>query len=159
MIKDSGNRTEFESGAVRDCEEGKGRCDLLPLDVVDGYMAKPYDTIFRYIDGFQRTGNTEFLVQALMEFSTQRKWDIPAMTLEVSVHFEEGAKKYGERNWQKGIPVYRYVNSGIRHYLKWLRGDNDEPHDRAFCWNLICGIWTCWHHPHLNEYKQEADNV
>lgn len=29
-ILDSGNRTEFESGAVRDIQEGKGRCDLLP---------------------------------------------------------------------------------------------------------------------------------
>ena len=30
MIKDSGNRTQFESGAVRDMHEGKGRMDLLP---------------------------------------------------------------------------------------------------------------------------------
>lgn len=30
VIKDSGNRTEFPSGAVRDIQEGKGRMDLLP---------------------------------------------------------------------------------------------------------------------------------
>ena len=29
-IKDSGNRRTFESGAVRDIQEGKGRMDLLP---------------------------------------------------------------------------------------------------------------------------------
>ena len=29
-IKDSGERTEFASGAVRDMHEGKGRLDLLP---------------------------------------------------------------------------------------------------------------------------------
>lgn len=29
-IKDSGERTQFESGAVRDMHEGKGRMDLLP---------------------------------------------------------------------------------------------------------------------------------
>lgn len=29
-IKDSGNRTVFETGAVRDMHEGKGRMDLLP---------------------------------------------------------------------------------------------------------------------------------
>lgn len=33
-IKDSGNRREFSSGAVRDINEGKGRCDLLPLGVI-----------------------------------------------------------------------------------------------------------------------------
>lgn len=33
-IKDSGTRREFETGSVRDCAENKGRCDLLPLDVI-----------------------------------------------------------------------------------------------------------------------------
>ena len=32
-ILDSGERRQFESGAVRDIAEGKGRCDLLPLDI------------------------------------------------------------------------------------------------------------------------------
>lgn len=30
MIKDSGERTQFDTGAVRDMHEGKGRMDLLP---------------------------------------------------------------------------------------------------------------------------------
>ena len=30
MIKDSGDRTEFETGAKRDIQHGKGRMDLLP---------------------------------------------------------------------------------------------------------------------------------
>lgn len=30
-IKDSGNRTQFDSGAVRDMHIGKGRMDLLPM--------------------------------------------------------------------------------------------------------------------------------
>lgn len=30
MIKDSGDRTEFETGAKRDMHAGKGRMDLLP---------------------------------------------------------------------------------------------------------------------------------
>jgi hypothetical protein len=33
-IKDSGERRVFESGAVRDCAEGKGRMDLLPWNAV-----------------------------------------------------------------------------------------------------------------------------
>jgi hypothetical protein len=74
------------------------------------------------------------------------------MLLEVSKHFEEGAEKYGENNWQKGLPVKCYINSAVRHYLKWLRGDKDEFHDRAFCWNVICAIWTCKHKPELNDY-------
>lgn len=34
MIKDSGQRTEFESGAVRDMGHGKGRYDLLPWEAI-----------------------------------------------------------------------------------------------------------------------------
>ena len=33
-LKDSGKRTEFASGAVRDMHEGKGRFDLLPMCVL-----------------------------------------------------------------------------------------------------------------------------
>lgn len=33
-IKDSGERTEFDTGAVRDMHTGKGRFDLLPWDAI-----------------------------------------------------------------------------------------------------------------------------
>jgi hypothetical protein len=33
-IKDSGERREFNTGAVRDIQEGKGRYDLLPWDAI-----------------------------------------------------------------------------------------------------------------------------
>jgi len=33
-IKDSGDRTEFPTGAVRDMHEGKGRMDLLPWNAI-----------------------------------------------------------------------------------------------------------------------------
>ena len=44
MIKDSGDRTQFESGAVRDMHGGKGRCDLLPL----GTISKLYEAYAEY---------------------------------------------------------------------------------------------------------------
>ena len=77
------------------------------------------------------------------------------MLLETAKHFEQGAKKYGDYNWQKGIPVKSYIDSAVRHYLKHLRGDADERHDRAFVWNILCCIWTCKHKPELNDYRKE----
>lgn len=153
-IKDSGNRTEFASGAVRDIQEGKGRCDLLPLDVVGLLLAthEQEHKVVDYIYGFTKSGDPSYLIGALSHFCALRGWDTPTMILEVAIHFENGAKKYGERNWEKGIPVQRYVDSGIRHYLKWLRGDNDENHSAAFCWNMTCAAWTCKHKPELNDY-------
>lgn len=155
MIKDSGNRTEFESGAVRDIQKGKGRCDLLPLDVVSGLFKAPENEVFDLINLFVETGDYKYLEGAL--FVNKVFDDIPTMLLEVSVHFSEGCEKYGENNWKKGINLNSYINSGVRHYLKHLRGDDDERHDRAFCWNIMCAIWTCKHKPELNDYKKTQD--
>lgn len=156
-ILDSGDRTEFSTGAVRDMREGKGRCDLLPLDVVCTHLSllSEYDCTMDCISNFVEKCNEGYLYEALDFFASKRGWDKSTMILEVAKHFEEGAKKYGENNWQKGIPVKCYIDSAIRHYLKWLRGDTDEPHDRAFCWNIMCAIWTCKHKPELNDYRKD----
>ena len=145
-IKDSGDRTQFETGAVRDMREGKGRCDLMPLEVVakllDEDLNKP-DLIVGSMALFKNSGysKTVHLYNALLYFSQKYYENLSDMFLEVAKHFEEGAKKYGENNWQKGIPVHCYIDSAVRHYLKWRRGDKDEPHDRAVVWNLMCCIW------------------
>jgi hypothetical protein len=157
IIKDSGERREFGTGAVRDIQEGKGRCDLMPLDVVAwvlGCCDDNTDSVVDSIDQFVSTGNIVYLYDALEYFRNLWGVDIHTLFLEVAKHFEDGARKYGEYNWQKGIPVKSYIDSAVRHYLKWLRGDEDEPHDRAFCWNIMCAIWTCKNKPELNDYKE-----
>lgn len=150
-ILDSGERREFGTGAVRDIQEGKGRCDLMPLDVI-AWMLGAYDDpdfVLGSIHRFMTDGDWALLYDALEFFRNLLGVDYPSMFLDVAKHFEEGAKKYGEYNWQKGIPVHCYIDSAVRHYLKYLRGDNDEPHDRAFVWNILCCIWTCKHKPEL----------
>ena len=95
-IKDSGDRTKFETGAVRDMHEGKGRCDLLPMCVL----------------------------------------------LRLARHYEKGALKYQERNWEKGIPAHSFADSAMRHMFKYMDGQRDEDHLIAAIWNL-CGLaWT-----------------
>ena len=169
-ILDSGDRTEFESGAVRDMREGKGRCDLLPMEVVAGLLRDP---ILYDIRDFQSTGETKSLYTAIDRFSTHWMDEVvkdklgsctdeerevietatyAEMCLDVAKHFEEGAKKYGDNNWRLGIPVHVYIDSAVRHYLKYLATWEDEPHDRAFVWNLMCCIWTCINKPELNDY-------
>ena len=95
-LKDSGNRREFETGAVRDMQEGKGRCDLLP----------------------------------------------PYALLRLAKHFEVGARKYDDRNWEKGIPINSFIDSAIRHILFFMAGESDEDHLCAAAWNLICAMET-----------------
>jgi hypothetical protein len=96
IVQDSGNRRQFNTGAVRDMQEGKGRCDLLPA----------------------------------------------AALLRLARHFEAGAKKYGDRNWEKGIPLDSFIDSAMRHLLKYMDGQKDEDHLCAAAWNLLCAMWT-----------------
>ena len=95
-IKDSGTRCQFETGAVRDAEEGKGRYDLLPCHAI------------------------------------QR----------LAQHYEGGARKYDSRNWEKGIPTHRYMDSALRHLFKYLNGCRDEDHLAAAAWNVLGLIET-----------------
>ena len=158
VIKDSGERREFETGAVRDIQEGKGRCDLLPLMQVAetiGMIGEPNEVI-QAISLYQTEGGVEFLKKAITDFLEEIGWTVPHAMLEVSKHFEAGCQKYGERNWEKGIPEHCYIDSAIRHYLKWRDGWTDEPHDRAVIWNLICLWWT---HENIAEVDNERVDV
>jgi hypothetical protein len=58
--------------------------------------------------------------------------------IDVAKIFENGAKKYGANNWRKGIPLSRYMDSGLRHAMKYLRGDRDEDHLSQAIWNFMC---------------------
>lgn len=57
-------------------------------------------------------------------------------------HYENGAKKYGERNWEKGQPLSRYMDSALRHLFKALEGQKDEDHLTACVWNVLAIIET-----------------
>ena len=154
-LKDSGARRQFDSGAVRDIAEGKGRCDLLPLSLV-GDIIKD-NLLLDRIEEYIRTGDRDSLTTVIEIFSNKYFGNIHTAILEVAKHYEAGAKKYDERNWEKGIPLHCYIDSAVRHYLKHLRGDVDEPHDRAFLWNLLGALWTEENYPELNDLPFAKD--
>jgi hypothetical protein len=90
-----------------------------------------------------------YLYSALDYFNDCNWKNRQTMFLEVAKHYQDGAEKYVERNWEKGIPVHCFIDSAVRHYLKFLRGDSDESHDRAFVWNILGAIWTHRNKPEL----------
>lgn len=151
-IKDSGQRRQFESGAVRDIQEGKGRFDLVPLDVVSKLIDDDYIcSILDEINLFMTDKDVNHIIYAIKLFCKYRGWTIPNALLELSIHYEEGAKKYGEHNWEKGIPAHCYIDSGVRHLIKCYDVWEDEPHDRAFIWNMVGLIWTISHKSELDD--------
>lgn len=54
----------------------------------------------------------------------------------ISRHYANGAKHYGEFNWQKGIPSSRYLQSLLRHVSKLAQGATDEDHASAIVFNV-----------------------
>ena len=95
-LKDSGDRTQLDTGPVRDMHGGNGRFDLLPMCVLH----------------------------------------------RLARHYDAGSAKYGDRNWEKGIPAHSFADSAMRHLVKYMDGQTDEDHLIAAIWNL-CGLaWT-----------------
>ena len=150
MIKDSGTRTDFASGAVRDMGKGKGRFELLPLteltilefgsDSVMTYMR----TLKQEIEQNEGFASMKVTIGTILKYFRDDYYtECPYNTLlRLAVHAEEGAEKYGDLNWQKGIPLMSYFNSAMRHYCKYRAGWKDEPHEIAFIWTLAALLWT-----------------
>lgn len=66
----------------------------------------------------------------------------PDAYLDISIHFEEGATLHGDRNWEKGMPLSKIINSLERHIQQEKMGLTDESHDRALAWNAVVYLAT-----------------
>lgn len=87
------------------------------------------------------------------EFSTGSRRDLadgkgrydlisPVALRRLALHYEKGAKKYGDRNWEKGQPLSRYLDSALRHINNFRDGDKVEDHLIAAVWNLMAFVHT-----------------
>lgn len=74
---------------------------------------------------------------------TLLEWDVPELLLDLSVHFQKGAEKYGEHNCEKGIPLWSFIDSGRRHSVQFIKHTDDgENHYISAVWNFWMAIWT-----------------
>lgn len=71
--------------------------------------------------------------------------------IEVSKHCEDGAKKYGEHNIDKGCPLHSLLDSASRHLAKCIAGMDDEDHLRAAAWNILWALNQRVTHPEMND--------
>jgi hypothetical protein len=225
-VQDSGKRQDFETGAVRDTNEGKGRFDLIsPVGMrllAEDYNYKWQDGSFStsallnetlfdvnlYMEGFrdvnyltraagrcmasahiecmafnglmdkkllltqchiaekdmdEHTKSWHLLASELPSPTTNKRQvtDIinfftpntlncshnfiaisPLAIERLAKHYENGAAKYGDNNWLKGIPVKRFIESGKRHLNKYIMGNRSEDHLIAGAWNFIAAAHT-----------------
>jgi hypothetical protein len=62
--------------------------------------------------------------------------------LDLAYWYGMGAKKYSDRNWQKGLPLSSFLNSAMAHLTKLNEGWKDEDHASAVSWNMFGFVWT-----------------
>jgi len=61
----------------------------------------------------------------------------PYFMMRVGEHLDKGARKYAERNWEKGMPISRCIASLERHLNQYKMGLTDEDHLAAISCNII----------------------
>jgi hypothetical protein len=54
-------------------------------------------------------------------------------------HYGEGAKKYADRNWERGYQWHLSYRSVRSHLNAWLKGEDNDPETGTN--HLICSIW------------------
>lgn len=60
----------------------------------------------------------------------------------LAIHYENGARKYGDRNWEKGQNLSRYLDSAMRHLNTFIAGSRVEDHLAAVAWNVFSYMQT-----------------
>lgn len=64
---------------------------------------------------------------------------LPMLSLiKISKVMQAGACKYKKRNWENGIKLSRFFDSGMRHLSQFVLGFKDEEHLSQAIWNFMC---------------------
>ena len=63
--------------------------------------------------------------------------------------YQRGGNKHGDRNWEKGFPICRAIDSAIRHLLQFQLKMKDEDHAAQAIWNVFAAA-------HLEEMVEEG---
>ena len=82
----------------------------------------------------------------------------PVALIRLARHYANGAAKYGDRNWEKGQPVSRYLDSLLRHTFAVLEGEQTEDHLAAIAWNAL-GAITTQERVRRGDLPKELDDV
>ena len=104
-----------------------------------------YDELMKYNEVKDSGERQEFATGSVRDTQEGKgRYDLitPIGLRRLAVHYENGAKKYGDRNWEKGQPLARYLESAIRHVYAFLGGARDEDHLSAAAWNILSCIHT-----------------
>jgi hypothetical protein len=110
---------------------------------VDEYHRLQQSTMFEDV---KDTGNRRtFASGAVRDRSVGKgRFDLipPIALFRLAKHYENGARKYCDRNWEKGMPLSQFLDSAGRHWTHVAAGHHEEDHIAAVIWNMVGFMWT-----------------
>lgn len=159
-IKFTGDPVKFDGvEGRRDPKVGKGRFDLIPEEVYYPLFSKAdHDWLLDcHPASILMSISDEKFIEAIIKMtvysyatynehyaaSSSEFWNgVWPMLQDLAIHFQKGAEHYGERNCQKGIPLWSFKDSAMRHATQVFEGKTDEPHAISVIWNCWMAEWT-----------------
>lgn len=172
-LKVDGKENTFEGGAIR-YSKNKGRFDLIPTNVlrciIDTIEKQPdtltvevsvkellkYISLNDYVNAILQISclyngacynNTQMTSKSFKTNKTHTMKCFVMSLKDLAIHFQKGAEKYGERNCEKGIPLWSFIDSGFRHTCQFILCETDEPHYVSAIWNFWMAQWTIMKNP------------
>ena len=137
------------------------------------YTVLALGKLFRYLDALDTNilydvldclVHQNFIIHNSDYIDTEENWKgmlklhgFAQMCMDLSVHYKNGALKYAERNWEKGLPIHSFIDSAIRHLCKEILGWTDEPHLIACAWNVVGALYTLETYPWLQDLPNQKE--
>ncbi len=102
-----------------------------------------------------------FETGAIRDIGGKGRMDLLPMCslLRLAKYYEMGCSTHGERNWEKGIPMHSFLDSAIRHLVKYMDGWTDEDHLCAAAWNIMSAMWTEEKRPDMQDIPSRASSL
>ena len=70
----------------------------------------------------------------------------PSCIRRLALIYNEGATRYGDYNWTKGLPYTNTLDHALEHLTKYLTGDRSEDHLAKVVWGMFVLMYQDDHH-------------
>jgi len=129
--------SDTQWGFVKDIPHGEPAYVRLPDDG-EPFMLGELGEMMTLKDSGQREQFPSGMVRDIRTGKGRYDLISPYAMRRLAKTLEEGVEHYGERNWEKGAPTDRFLDSCLRHLIQWEMGMDDEDHLGHAFWNLHC---------------------
>jgi Domain of unknown function (DUF5664) len=118
-------------------------------------------------DEFKAAAELETETSPLHKFSTGAvrstdadayRFDLisPIALRRIAARYALGSKKYGDSNWERGMPISDLANHALRHLFLYLSGDRSDDHLAGVAWGACAMLHSEELWPQMNQNLRRA---